>query len=302
MLVIGIPDGGAHSCPDRHGAGIFTSLGGARSGGVSWRHLWLAGSVAAAVSLAAQPVGAVHARAHDDPAWLVFHPAQYPFDLAVRSSGGDGAAPARGARTPESDRAARPLPVPAAPAAVLISPAEATALTPAVMTLPVPSPSSAFGPERVPRARAWFIAGIIILLARLVSVGGAVTVLGRFGASSFVVAAVALVFDLTWQMQASIFAVAAVTFAVAAPMLRRGRAAPAIGGRGPDALVGRVFRLDRPITGGEGMLTTGGTPWRITAAHDCAAGNWVKVVRADGTLLTVDPVGVLNGREVTGAS
>jgi inner membrane protein len=75
------------------------------------------------------------------------------------------------------------------------------------------------------------------------------------------------------------------------PARRRGddNPAPLFNDRGPGSLVGRVLQLEKPIEGGNGMVTFGGTSWRI-AGKDCAAGKRVKVLRADGTLLIVDPV------------
>lgn len=298
-----VRDRGTHS---RAGAGFLRRRCGGRRGRASssgaWRRrLRLAAPVAAAVSLGVAPAATAHAaaRGHGEPEWLVFHPAQYPFDLALRSSGRDEAPAAGRMRAPASEDAARPPQGRAAPAAMLLPRAVAPGLTTAVMTETLPSPAAASG--QPPRAWTWGLAGAVILLLRLVSVGGAVTVLGRCGVSSFVVAAAALAFDLTWQVQASIFAVAAVTLAVAAPVLRGGPAAPAVGGRGPSALVGRQFKLKSPITGGQGMLTADdGRRWRVTAARDCAAGKSVRVVAANGTLLTVDPVD--ERAELTGAT
>lgn len=291
LVVDAVDEGDRRSCGrDRDGARMVTGVAGGLCAAASGR-LWLAAAVAAAAALAAQPVGAVHASAPAPavPAWLDFHPAPYPFDLAARSGGAVDTASTD--RTPAPGAAARPQPIPAARAAALTSPPEPAAVAPAVSTAPVPPRTLLFPGERLVLARTWFVAGAIILLARMVSVGGAVTVLGLFGASSFVVGAVALVVDLTWGIQAAIFALAAVTFAIARPLFdRHGGPPPGLGGRGPEALIGRVFKLERPITGGEGMLTSGGTAWRITAARDWPAGRRVRVVRTEGTLLVVQPV------------
>ena len=59
--------------------------------------------------------------------------------------------------------------------------------------------------------------------------------------------------------------------------------------RGPYAFVGRVLKLQKPIVDGIGMVTIGGTVWRV-AGRDCPAGQRVQVVHAEGTLLVVDPL------------
>ena len=53
-----------------------------------------------------------------------------------------------------------------------------------------------------------------------------------------------------------------------------------------DALVGRVFTLDKPIIDGAGTVRIDDTIWRV-AGPDTPAGSRVKVVQADGASLTV---------------
>ena len=57
--------------------------------------------------------------------------------------------------------------------------------------------------------------------------------------------------------------------------------------RRSDALVGRVFTLDKPIMDGSGTVRVDDTIWRVSGP-DCPAGSRVKVVRADGASLTVE--------------
>jgi membrane protein implicated in regulation of membrane protease activity len=124
---------------------------------------------------------------------------------------------------------------------------------------------------------------------------GAAVVLWFLGLSGFIVGGTLLVIDLTWQSQLAIFATLGVTLLMIWVWLDRARrtgnddAEPRINERGPSAMVGRVFRLEKPIRGGHGILTTGGTAWRV-AGRDCAAGKQVKVRCTEGTLLLVDPV------------
>ena len=57
--------------------------------------------------------------------------------------------------------------------------------------------------------------------------------------------------------------------------------------RRSDALVGRVFTLDKPIMDGSGTVRVDDTVWRVSGP-DCPAGSKVKVVRADGASLMVE--------------
>ena len=56
--------------------------------------------------------------------------------------------------------------------------------------------------------------------------------------------------------------------------------------RRSDALVGRVFTLEKPIMDGTGTVRIDDTIWRVSGP-DAPAGSRVKVVHADGASLTV---------------
>jgi hypothetical protein len=95
----------------------------------------------------------------------------------------------------------------------------------------------------------------------------------------------------SWQLQILAFAV----FAVAAvPLWRRvafgnsaaSKSNPFLNKRA-DALVGRVFTLEKPIIDGSGTVRIDDTFWRV-AGPDAPAGSRVKIVQADGASLTVD--------------
>ena len=53
-----------------------------------------------------------------------------------------------------------------------------------------------------------------------------------------------------------------------------------------DALVGRVFTLEKPIIDGSGTVRIDDTIWRV-AGPDTPAGSRVRIVQADGASLTV---------------
>ena len=56
--------------------------------------------------------------------------------------------------------------------------------------------------------------------------------------------------------------------------------------RRADALVGRVFTLEKPIIDGLGTVRIDDTIWRV-AGPDTPAGSRVRIVQADGASLTV---------------
>ena len=56
--------------------------------------------------------------------------------------------------------------------------------------------------------------------------------------------------------------------------------------RRAEALVGRVFTLEKPIIDGSGTVRIDDTVWRV-AGPDTPAGTRVRVVHADGPNLTV---------------
>ena len=56
--------------------------------------------------------------------------------------------------------------------------------------------------------------------------------------------------------------------------------------RRADALVGRVFTLEKPIIDGAGTVRIDDTVWRV-AGPDTPAGSRARIVQADGASLTV---------------
>jgi membrane protein implicated in regulation of membrane protease activity len=132
----------------------------------------------------------------------------------------------------------------------------------------------------------WLIFGFILMGLELLTPG---VFLFWLGLAAFLVGIVSFAIDPAWQMQILMFAV----FAVAAvPLWRRmARAGPGAAGspflnRRADALVGRVFTLEKPIVDGIGTVRIDDTVWRV-AGPDAPAGSRVKVVKADGARLTV---------------
>jgi membrane protein implicated in regulation of membrane protease activity len=133
----------------------------------------------------------------------------------------------------------------------------------------------------------WLIVGLLLMAVELVAPG---VFMFWLGLAALLVGLLSFAIAFTWQTQILLFAV----FAIAAvPLWRRigrqGKASasnPFLNKRS-DALVGRIFTLEKPIVDGVGTVRIDDTIWRITGP-DIAAGSRIKVIRADGAMLTVD--------------
>jgi membrane protein implicated in regulation of membrane protease activity len=133
----------------------------------------------------------------------------------------------------------------------------------------------------------WLIFGFILMALELAAPG---VFLFWFGLAALLVGLVSFALHPSWQAQLLMFAV----FALAAvPLWRRlARSARGANGDSPflnrrtEALVGRVFTLEKPIVDGSGTVRIDDTVWRV-AGPDTPAGSRVRVVQADGANLTV---------------
>jgi membrane protein implicated in regulation of membrane protease activity len=133
----------------------------------------------------------------------------------------------------------------------------------------------------------WLIFGIILMALELVAPG---VFLFWLGLAALLVGLLSFVVHPSWQLQILMFAVFA---AAAVPLWRRvarshhgaSKSNPFLNKRA-DALVGRVFTLEKPIIDGAGTVRIDDTVWRV-AGPDTPAGNRVKIVQADGASLTV---------------
>src|SRR5262245_41895400 len=135
----------------------------------------------------------------------------------------------------------------------------------------------------------WVILGAILLALEL-SVPGAFMM--WLGLAAILVGVISFAIDWSWQAQLVAFAVFT---AASVPLWRRfaRKVDPQLESpylnRRTEALIGRVFTLDKPIADGMGTVRIDDTVWRITGP-DAAAGSRVKVIRAEGVILTVEPV------------
>ena len=134
----------------------------------------------------------------------------------------------------------------------------------------------------------WLIFGLLLMALELLAPG---IFLFWLGLAALLVGVLSLGLQPSWQLQLLLFAVFA---AAAVPLWRRlarrdGGASssnPFLNKRA-DALVGRVFTLEKPIIDGSGTVRIDDTIWRV-AGPDTPAGSRVRIVRADGASLTVD--------------
>jgi len=134
----------------------------------------------------------------------------------------------------------------------------------------------------------WLIFGFILMALELIAPG---VFLFWLGLAALLVGLMSFVIHPSWQTQLLMFAVFA---AIAVPVWRRlaksnssaSVSNPFLNKRA-DALVGRVFTLEKPIVDGAGTVRIDDTIWRVTGP-DIAAGSRVKVIHADGAMLKVD--------------
>ena len=133
----------------------------------------------------------------------------------------------------------------------------------------------------------WLIFGIIMMALELAAPG---VFLFWLGLAALLTGLISFAYAPSWQVQILMFAVFA---ALAVPVWRRlargsgsGSADNPFLNRRTDALVGRVFTLEKPIVDGAGTVRIDDTVWRVSGP-DAPAGSRVRIVQADGASLTV---------------
>lgn len=144
---------------------------------------------------------------------------------------------------------------------------------------------------------AWFasLGGWSWVVVGLVLIGGELMAPGVFliwlGLAALLTGLFVGLFDLGWQAAALVFAALSIASVIAGRLLTRRRSdepdlAQGLNDRGRQ-LVGKVFRLEATMTGGEGRIRVGDSSWRITGP-ELLAGTEVRVVRVDGATLVVE--------------
>jgi len=94
----------------------------------------------------------------------------------------------------------------------------------------------------------------------------------------------------SWQAQLLMFAVFAAAAVPAWRYFAKSASSHSVSNpflnKRTEALIGRVFTLEKPIIDGSGTVRIDDTIWRV-AGPDAPAGSRVRIVQADGASLTV---------------
>jgi membrane protein implicated in regulation of membrane protease activity len=133
----------------------------------------------------------------------------------------------------------------------------------------------------------WLVFGLLLMGLELMLPG---VFLFWLGLAALLVGLLSFVIAPSWQLQLLMFAVFA---AAAVPVWRRvARSNSGVSNSNPflnkraEAMIGRVFTLEKPIIDGAGTVRIDDTIWRV-AGPDTPAGSRVRIVHADGASLTV---------------
>lgn len=135
---------------------------------------------------------------------------------------------------------------------------------------------------------AWIVLGLVLI-------GGETLAPGVFllwlGLAALLTGAVVGLTGIAWQSALLIFAGLAIASVLLGRVVTRRKeeepdAAQGLNDRGRQ-LVGRVFRLEATMTGGEGRIRVGDSSWRVTGP-ELLAGAEIRIVRVEGATLVVE--------------
>jgi membrane protein implicated in regulation of membrane protease activity len=134
----------------------------------------------------------------------------------------------------------------------------------------------------------WVVIGLVLIGSELMAPG---IFLIWLGLAALLTGLVVGLFDLGWQSASLVFAGLAIASVIAGRLLTRRRSdepdlAQGLNDRGRQ-LIGKVYRLEATMTGGEGRIRVGDSSWRITGP-ELLAGTEVRVVRVEGATLVVE--------------
>ncbi|PTM41187.1 NfeD family protein [Bosea sp. 124] len=137
-------------------------------------------------------------------------------------------------------------------------------------------------------AWGWVILGLVLI-------GGEVFAPGIFllwlGLAALLTGAVVGLVNIGWEAAALVFAGFSLVSVVVGRLLTRRKgeepdAATGLNDRGRQ-LIGKVFRLEATMAGGEGRIRVGDSSWRVTGP-ELLAGSEIRVVRVEGATLVVE--------------
>jgi len=134
----------------------------------------------------------------------------------------------------------------------------------------------------------WFVVAAIFFLLELMAPGVFMLWLGL---AAILVGIISLVAVLSWQLQLIVFAVLSIACIPAYRSFARKVERPVdrpFLNRRAEGYVGRVFTLEKPIVDGVGTIRIEDTVWRVNGPS-LPAGSRVKIARADGADLEVEP-------------
>ncbi len=134
----------------------------------------------------------------------------------------------------------------------------------------------------------WWVFGLVLLVAEMLLPTG--FVLLWIGASAIIVGALSWALPLNWQIELVLFSVLSLGSFLVWKKFRpavQESDQPMLNRRG-QSYIGRNFTLKDPIVNGVGKLRVDDSQWRITGP-DVPAGTQVRVTRADGATLHVEP-------------
>ena len=133
----------------------------------------------------------------------------------------------------------------------------------------------------------WLILGLLLIGAETIAPG---VFLLWLGIAAILTGLLDYAVGLSWQAALVAFALLSIASVLAGRALtRRGmRGGDNTLNRRGDALVGRRFRLDRPIVAGEGRIRVDDSVWRVIGP-DLPAGAEVRALRIEGATLVVEP-------------
>ena len=133
----------------------------------------------------------------------------------------------------------------------------------------------------------WIVVGLLLIGGEMLAPG---VFLIWFGLAALATGLLAGFVAMSWQGAALVFAALAIAAVLAGRALTRRRRdepdpAHGLNDRGRQ-LVGKVFRLEATMTGGEGRIRVGDSSWRVVGP-ELLAGTEIRVVRVDGATLVV---------------
>lgn len=135
---------------------------------------------------------------------------------------------------------------------------------------------------------AWIVLGLVL-------VGGEMLAPGVFllwlGLAALLTGAIVGLTGLAWQGALLVFAALAVASVLLGRAVTRHRSeepdtASGLNDRGRQ-LIGKIFKLEATMAGGEGRIRVGDSSWRVTGP-ELLAGTEIRVVRVDGATLVVE--------------